>query len=423
MLTTTVRRAALAAALLLALPLSLSAQNGAKAPVSPDSSTPSPISVFLPNAVITQGFDTVIASAGAAPVNCVAQGASFWVCDNQSTTIGSSGWFQGNTAVFSAQAGATTAYIGANFNNTTGANTQSNWLITPQVTFNPGATLSFFTRTTATAPFADRLQVRISTAGASTNVGTLATDVGDFTTLVLDVNATLVSGPAACQTGPTTVGYPAADWCQFTLTSASGIPITGTGRIAFRYFVPDGGPSGNNGNFIGIDTFSFDEGTPPPMNADLALTQSNNAGGNALLIGNTFQKTLTVTNNGPGAATGITVTDTLPSQLTFVSSTCGATATGQVVTYTIASLANAAVSSCVLTVRVATSGTIVNTASITASTPADPTPANNTTAAQIGPTGGGIAQTPVPALDRNMVLVLLGLVSGLGMLALRQRQA
>ncbi len=161
----------------------------------------------------------------------------------------------------------------------------------------------------------------------------------------------------------------------------------------------------------------------PPPAADLALTQSNNAGGSALLIGNTFQKTLTVTNNGPATATAITVSDTLPAQLAFVSSNCGAVAAGQTVTYTIPSIANGSANSCILTVRVASAGTIVNTASITASTPADPTPANNTTTAQIGATGGGIAQTPVPALDRNMLLVLLGLVTLFGALALRQREA
>jgi len=180
---------------------------------------------------------------------------------------------------------------------------------------------------------------------------------------------------------------------------------------------PPGAPAPNNNFAIRI------RGVVPPAAADLALTQSNNAAGNALLVGNTFQKTLTVTNNGPGAASAITVTDTLPAQLTFVSSNCGATAVGQVVTYTIPTLANGATNSCVLTVRIAAPGTIVNTAAITSSTPADPTPANNTTTAQIGPSGGGIAQTPVPALDRNTVLVLLGLVSALGLLALRQRQA
>ncbi len=157
--------------------------------------------------------------------------------------------------------------------------------------------------------------------------------------------------------------------------------------------------------------------------ADLALTQSNNAAGNALLIGSTFEKTLTVTNNGPATATGITVTDTLPAQLAFVSSNCGATAAGQVVTYTIPTLASGAVNNCVLTLRVQAPGTIVNTAAITASTPTDPVAGNNTTSAQIGPSGGGVAQTPVPALDLKSILVLLGLVSALGMFAMRQRQA
>ncbi len=84
----------------------------------------------------------------------------------------------------------------------------------------------------------DRLQVRYSTNGASTNVGTLATDVGDFTNLALDINPTLAVG-----------GYPET-WTQFTLTAAD-ITAAGTGRIAFRYFVTDGGPSGNNSNYIG----------------------------------------------------------------------------------------------------------------------------------------------------------------------------
>ncbi len=206
-------------------------------------------------------------------------------------------------------------------------------------------------------------------------------------------------------------------------------PVIGTipaGEPATSVVERCGSTAGNNGcarSFGVNNNFAIRIRGQIPAAADLALTQSNNAAGNALLVGNTFQKTLTVTNNGPGDATNITVTDTLPSQLTFVSSNCGATAVGQVVTYTIPTLANGASNSCVLTVRIASSGTIVNTASITASTPADPTPGNNTTTAQIGASGGGVAQTPVPALDLKSMLVLLGLVSALGMLALRQRQS
>jgi len=58
--------------------------------------------------------------------------------------------------------------------------------------------------------------------GASSNVGTLPLEVGDFTTLLLDINPTY-----------TTTGYPIA-WTQFTVT-VSNVPSPTTGRLAFRY--------------------------------------------------------------------------------------------------------------------------------------------------------------------------------------------
>jgi len=39
--------------------------------------------------------------------------------------------------------------------------------------------------------------------------------------------------------------------------NASGIPASGSGRIAFRYFVTDAGTSGDNSDYIGIDTVSI----------------------------------------------------------------------------------------------------------------------------------------------------------------------
>ena len=113
-----------------------------------------------------------------------------WVQTNHSTVVGSTNWFQGNSTVFPAQAGPPNSYIGANFNNTTGTNTISNWLLTPPVTLQNGVTATFWTRTVDEPAFPDRLQVRMSTNGASSNVGTTATDVGDFTTLLLDINST-----------------------------------------------------------------------------------------------------------------------------------------------------------------------------------------------------------------------------------------
>lgn len=179
-----------------------------------------------------------------------------WVGINRSTTIGTTGWFQGNDAVFPAQSGAPTSYLGANFNNTTGANTISNWALLPERTLNNGDTFSFWTRTVSNPQFPDRLQVRLSQAGSSTNVGTTATSVGDFTTTLLTINNSLI---------PT--GYPNV-WTQFNIT-LSGLPGAGVnGRLAFRYFVTSGGPSGANSDYIGIDTVRY---TQIPAPGALAL--------------------------------------------------------------------------------------------------------------------------------------------------------
>ena len=119
--------------------------------------------------------------------------------------------------------------------------TISNWLISPELDFAATDQITFWTRTVDTPAFPDRLQVRLSTGGASTNVGAAATDVGDFTTLLVDINPTY-----------TVVDYPVI-WTQYTISSAD-LPASGTGRIAFRYFVEDAGASGTNSDYIGIDT-------------------------------------------------------------------------------------------------------------------------------------------------------------------------
>ena len=188
-------------------------------------SVPSPAT---PNCIlaINEGFDDIGNLPG-------------WVLINHSQPLGASDWFQGNDLVFPAFDGLPNAYIAANFNNGGDLATISNWLLTPEVSLGEG-TLTFYTRTVELSTFPDRLQVRMSTNGASTNVGTTATDVGDFTTLLLDINPTYTVG-----------GYPEA-WTQFTV-NISGVPPGTTGRLAFRYFVEDGGPEGTRSNYIGID--------------------------------------------------------------------------------------------------------------------------------------------------------------------------
>lgn len=163
-----------------------------------------------------------------------------WDAVNVSEGIGSSTWFQGNGDAFPSQTGAPTAYIGANFNSTIGATTISNWLILPVLTLSDADVVTFWTRTTTGSTFPDRLEVRISDAGASSVDPVDEFDVGSYTNLQLSVNPNLLPG-----------GYP--DVWELQTINISGLGDVVDARIAFRYFVTDGGPSGSNSNYIGID--------------------------------------------------------------------------------------------------------------------------------------------------------------------------
>jgi hypothetical protein len=164
-----------------------------------------------------------------------------WVQINNSVPLGNSFWFQGNPGVFTAQAGPANSYIGANFENAAPGGDISNWLITPELALDAATQLSFYTRTEVQTIFADRLEVRLSTAGASTDVGNTANSVGDFTTLLLTINPDLDP-----------LGYP-GEWTQFTIPlSMLGGPTSG--RLAFRYFLPD---TDEFADYIGIDTLAI----------------------------------------------------------------------------------------------------------------------------------------------------------------------
>jgi|CXWL01.1.fsa_nt_gi uncharacterized repeat protein (TIGR01451 family) len=112
--------------------------------------------------------------------------------------------------------------------------------------------------------------------------------------------------------------------------------------------------------------------------ADVALTKS--VAPTEVAPGGQAVFTLTATNNGPGNATNVVVTDTLPAGLVYVSNDCGAAFASPTVTWTIGNLANAASVVCNVTVTVNASGT--NNATIS-SDQNDPVPANNASAATV----------------------------------------
>ncbi|MEO7539391.1 MAG: choice-of-anchor J domain-containing protein [Pyrinomonadaceae bacterium] len=177
-----------------------------------------------------------------------------WATVNHSDPLNQSvsGWSQCAGANISpAQAGSADSCVQADFTSVAPdtAGTINNWLIGPNRVFTNGDTLSFYTRTVSGNFFGDRLQVRLSTNGASTNVGMRATDVGDFSTLLLDISPTYQVGQ-----------YPEV-WTQYTIT-LSGIPAPTSGRFAFRYFIENGGSLGDIGYVVGIDSLVY---TPIPV--------------------------------------------------------------------------------------------------------------------------------------------------------------
>ena len=199
--------------------------------------------------IVMEGFDDISTLPAAG-----------WVEQNNSFSPDGT-YFQGNDTVFPAQAGADTSYVAVNFNSISaggGNGTISNWLITPSHTFVNGNTFSFWTRRPEGSTFPDRLELRFSANGTSTDVGSGPNDVGDFTDLLLTVNPSLNN-----------TDYPDV-WTQYT-TTLSGLSGRTDGRFAFRYFVDDGGPLGSNSDYIGIDTVEFETAGVPEPGSTIAI--------------------------------------------------------------------------------------------------------------------------------------------------------
>lgn len=193
---------------------------------------------------VSEGFDSVDDLPGLG-----------WVVVNSSNPnpVNSTSVFQGNfngglnkpPPVFLSHAGDANSYAAMNYNSTSSHGTISTWLISPELEFANGDAFSFFSRTVSSPTFPDRLEVRISYSGASVDVGDSEVSVGAFSTLLFTINE-----------GLTPTGYPSV-WTQFG-SAITGLVGPTSGRIAFRYFVPDAGSGGVNSDYIGIDTFEFE---------------------------------------------------------------------------------------------------------------------------------------------------------------------
>lgn len=211
-------------------------------------------------------------------------------------------------------------YVSTGTSSTTGSGTISNWLITPVISVQNGDIVTFYTRigknTTTAAPnasFADRLQLRMSTTGSTTaNPTGGSTGLGDFTTLLDDVNPNLnlTDYPTSWATGLRTI-------------TISGLTGPTDVKFAFRYFVASGGPAGNNSDIIGIDSFSVDRPTastqsffannfsvyPNPANNVLNLSVKNGLSVNEISMVDINGRIVKTVNTGFNSEMEINVSD------------------------------------------------------------------------------------------------------------------
>ncbi|MDW8328439.1 MAG: right-handed parallel beta-helix repeat-containing protein [Candidatus Bipolaricaulota bacterium] len=172
------------------------------------------------------------------------------------------------------------------------------------------------------------------------------------------------AGTVTCNLGSLANGGSATVTIVVTTTGASVPSVSNTVSVSAAEFDPT--PANNTAT---VST------TVNPA-ADLSVTKSDTP--DPVNVGDNLTYTITVTNNGPNNATGITVTDTLPATVTFVSASTGCTHSAGTVTCTIASLAASANTSVTITVtpQAGAVPSITNTVSVSGNE-FDPNAANN----------------------------------------------
>lgn len=221
-----------------------------------------PVAEAVGLANLSEGFENVSSLS-----------ASGWAFINNSNPapLSPATWTQGVTATsnFPAQSGPTNSFaqVGSTSTNAITGGQVSNWLITPELDFSGGGVVSFFALTFGGNSRPEFIEVRQSGAGASTNVGTTATDVGDFTTLTGSAGGLtqdfVAPAPGAIPGyAPLTAG---TTWRQYSFNVA---PTGGSGRLAFRYFATDSGVDGTQAQYVAIDTVNF--AVPEPATSSLA---------------------------------------------------------------------------------------------------------------------------------------------------------
>ncbi|WDF57682.1 Ig-like domain-containing protein [Flavobacterium sp. KACC 22758] len=159
------------------------------------------------------------------------------------------------------------------------------------------------------------------------------------------------------------------------------LSFTGVGTVQVRYTVTTscGGTTVTNRSF---------EGALCPADLQISKTADNSNPS----VGNNVVFTITAKNNGPYKATGVTVSDALPSGYTFVSAV-PSTGTWSAPNWTVGSLTNGSSATLAVTATVNATGSYANTASISGNNPDSTTGNNSATATPLVQTNLSVTKT------------------------------
>jgi uncharacterized repeat protein (TIGR01451 family) len=201
-----------------------------------------------------------------------------------------------------------------------------------------------------------------------------------------DAPGTLPQGETTLIAGGGSQTYRTGRWGDY-----SSMSVDPTDGCTFWYTQEYYPATGNSSWHTRIGSFKFAScGAVPPAGADLSIVKIASPGA---VVGSPLTYTLDVRNNGPDGATGVTVTDTMPTTVTFQSAQasqgiCSGTAT---VSCALGSMASGGTATVTIGVTPTAAGAISNTASV-GGTSSDPNSANNSSSVNTT-----VAEPPPPS--------------------------
>ncbi len=168
-------------------------------------------------------------------------------------------WIQGDTSYYYAFNGSDSSYVSSSFLSVVDSNDIDNWLVLPQFPITAGNVFSFYSRTEIGTSYLDTIRVMYNPSGA-----TLPEDLNWVELSRFQVDT-------------------ASSWLLHSFAAPTS---SATGVFAIRHATASSGPSGNNGDIIGIDEIEINDTTTVVYTNDdcLGATDINSLFGQPLGI-------------------------------------------------------------------------------------------------------------------------------------------